>query len=267
MAALLAASLACTFPIRPPALGESEVAVTPTVTALSTSTATPSPLLAVEAPTDTPTTTATLTPTPTLGPPTTTTTMNANCRSGPGLFYDVVRVLLAGTTEGIVGKEAPGSWWVVQHGTRCWVSAITGTAAGDLSRVPVIPGPPTPTLRIFLPPPRTIVLPPLVSGANVTADPTTCMPCPCRATWHGSITGTGPLTASYVWEYKRDSGSWQEAPTHWSLAFSGAGTLNTVDTSLEVLSGGSFTETVRLHVTAPNSVYSNEVMVTINCTP
>jgi hypothetical protein len=209
-----------------------------------------------------------------------TTNVNANCRSGPGTVYDVVRGLPAGTTEDIIGKDASGTWWVVQDGVRCWVSATTGTAAGDLSAVPVIPAPPTPTrtataapsatptVGIIFIPSTIIILPPLnlVSGATVTADQTSYLgPCPYTATWHGTITATGPLTASYVWEEVYHDGTWRQVGSSGSLTFSGAGTMNTADYWIQA----PFSQAVRmrLHVTAPNSLYSTVVMVTINCRP
>ncbi len=289
VAVLAAAVLACDFPLRPPGGPEIEMKETPTATSAPADTPTPSPAPPTEAPTDTPT--ATLTPTSTLGPPVFTTTTNANCRAGPGMVYDIVRVVLAGTTEPIVGKDVTGTWWVVQGGARCWISNITGMASGDLSGVPVIPAPPTPTpsptatptitptptMRIiipltpFIPIPRTpfIPLPPIphVSSAAVTVDRTTCMPCRCRATWSGSITATGALTANYVWETRLDAGPWTETALSGSLTFSDARTLSTVSYWQEVPAGTSgSTITARLHVTSPNSVYSNEVSVRF-CAP
>lgn len=234
---------------------------------------TPTPLPPSETPPDTPT----ITLTGTLGPPTFTTSVNANCRTGPRLMYEVVRVVMAGTSEGIMGRDAGSTWWVIQGEASCWISNVTGTASGDLSGVPVIPAPPTPTptrtptatttptptVFILLPPIiRTIWIPPipLVSSAAVTVDRTTCMPCPCRATWSGVVSATGPLTAEYIWQTKTGSGPWRDTGQFGSLIFPGAETLSAVDFGQESPGYGE-TVSARLHVTAPNSVYSNEVSV------
>lgn len=274
---LAAAVLSCSFPTRPAGTTEPQVPVSPTPTIGSAETSTPTPLPPSETPADTPT--ATITPTATLGPPTFTTSVNANCRTGPGLMYEVVRVVMAGTSEGIMGRDAASTWWVIQGEASCWISNVTGTASGDLSGVPVIPAPPTPTptrtptatatptptVFILLPPIiRTIWIPPipLVSSAAVTVDRTTCMPCPCRATWSGVVSATGPLTAEYVWQTRTGSGPWGDTGLFGSLIFPGAGALSTLSFYLQYpYRPVGETVSARLHVTAPNSVYSNEVSV------
>ncbi len=277
---LLVAVLGCSLPVRPPATGQPEAAASPTATIAPADTATPTALPPSETPTETPT--PTITPTATLGAPIFTTSVNANCRTGPGLVYDVVRVVMAGTSEPIVGRDAASTWWVIAGGARCWISNVTGTASGDLSGVPVIPAPPTPTptrtptptitptptVSIIIPRTiiiRTIVLPPLVSAANVTVDRPSCMPCPCRATWSGTITATGPLTANYEWQYYH-GGVWRDTSMTGSLTFSGAGTLTTLPYGMGMSGGSGYTTAARLHVTSPNDVYSNEVSVRF-CAP
>lgn len=277
---LLAVSLSCNLPMPSNATTATPTGETPNPTVvfppLVETTVSPSPLPPTETVMDTPT--ATITATATLGIPLFTATTNANCRSGPGLNYDVLRVLPAGTSEPIVGKDSTGTWWVIQNGVRCWVNYTTGTASGDLSRVAVLPAPPTPTFiptatqtmtptvtptpttRILMPTSiiRTIIIPPMVSSASVTAD-APCAPCPCWVYWHGTITTTGALTAHYQWEVKFYDGTWS-TPSVGALVFSGAGTQNTFDWGAKAPAGTVVT--ARLHVTSPNEVYSNEVTVT-----
>lgn len=273
-AVLAIAVLSCRLPTRPPGTAEFRVAASPTPTVAPAWASTPTPAPPGETPTVTPT--GTVTPTVTLGPPTFTTSVNANCRSGPGLVYDVVRVVMAGTSEPIVGRDAASTWWVIQGGARCWVSSITGTTSGDLSGVPVLPAPPTPTpihtatptitltptLAFGWRPPLTIIPPPIpqVSSASITVSSTTCV-MPCVLTFSGTITATGPLTANYEWQSKFGSGSWSTiaVPVE-PLIFSGPGTLNVPDFPKDIF-GLAGTRTYRLHVTSPNSVYSNEVEV------
>ncbi len=82
-----------------------------------------------------------------------TPTRNANCRSGPATNFATVGVLPAGQPVNIVGKLQDGTWLVVAPANlpQCWVSSGLGQASGDLSGVPVLVSPPTPTpaLPIF----------------------------------------------------------------------------------------------------------------------
>jgi len=241
---------------------------------------TPAPPEARPAEAETPTWTASPTATATAFAPRFTATVNANCRGGPGTVYGIVGNLPSGTTVAITGKDVTGTWWYVAHEVFCWVSSTTGVAGGDLASLPVIPSPPTPSATYTPTPTRTatpgviinprigtIVIPRLavVSGASVSASPTSYEgPCPFTVTWHGAITATGALTATYVWEIGYLDGTWTPV-TSTSLTFSGAGTMNTVDQGIRA----SFSQLgkFRLHVTAPNSLYSNEVSVTIQCVP
>lgn len=88
------------------------------------------------------------TPTP-AGPPLATFTQNANCRSGPGTIYDLLRVFFQGESAQVEGRSAgaPRWWWLRMPGSsrHCWASEVTVQLdrAGD--GVPVIEAPPTPT--------------------------------------------------------------------------------------------------------------------------
>lgn len=276
LTACLLASLACSFPTRPEAPAETPAEEMPMVEAGGTPTAPPA---LAETATPAPPATATITPSPTLGPPVFTAAVNANCRTGPGLVYGVVRVLSAGSTSSIVGRNAASTWWVVTDGPQCWVSGSTGAPSGDLSGVPVIADPPTPTPThtatptatptvglIILPPRTLIVLPPLVAGSNVTADRTSYRgACPYRATWSGTITTTGPLTVEYIWQNSHNSGPWSDSTWGGTLVFASGGTQPVLDfwteTPIDV------TLAARVRVTSPGSLYSNGVTVTIDCTP
>lgn len=72
--------------------------------------------------------------------------VGANCRTGPGTPYDKVTSFAAGSYLTLVGHNADNSWWYVLIGsTNCWISASTGHTTGDLSSLPLIAAPPTPT--------------------------------------------------------------------------------------------------------------------------
>jgi hypothetical protein len=190
--------------------------------------------------------------------------VNANCRTGPGTVYDVVRFLLPGATEEIVGKDISETWWVLEDGVRCWISTVTGTVSGDTAGVPVIPAPPTPTAVATSTYTPTPVL--LVSSVSVTADATSYTgACPWRAYWHATASATGALTASWIWETSYNGTDWAETAWFGTVTFPGPGSQTVPDFWFQAV-----VDTViyaRVHITSPNSVYSNAVGVTINCTP
>ena len=109
--------------------------------------------------TATPSPTPTVTPSPTLGPPHAIALQNSNCRAGPGSIYDVLDYLLEGQESPIHGRDAGTTWWVVARpggGGDCWIANYLTDERGDLSGVPVVPAPPTPTPADTTPPAATI---------------------------------------------------------------------------------------------------------------
>lgn len=72
--------------------------------------------------------------------------VGANCRKGPGTNYDKVTSFAAGTYVIIVGHNTDNTWWLLLAGaTNCWISATTGHTTGNLSNIPLVEAPPTPT--------------------------------------------------------------------------------------------------------------------------
>lgn len=98
---------------------------------------------------------ATPTPAPTLGPPYAIASVNSNCRGGPLTLYDVLGYLIAGDRTRIRGRDQASNWWVVDQmdgsGT-CWVANNLTEEEGDLSQVPIVLAPPTPTPEDSTPP-------------------------------------------------------------------------------------------------------------------
>lgn len=93
---------------------------------------------------------ATSTPTPsaTLGPPFAIALVDSNCRGGPNTNFDILGYLLAGDRTRIRGRDSLTNWWVVDQmdGTgTCWVANNLTQEEGDLTQVPVVQAPPTPT--------------------------------------------------------------------------------------------------------------------------
>lgn len=72
-----------------------------------------------------------------------------NCRSGPGLDYEKIGSLRAGTTAQVYGTNDQRSWWMIQNPNNqyeyCWVWDQTTTIEGDPYRIPYQPAPELPT--------------------------------------------------------------------------------------------------------------------------
>lgn len=269
--------LACGFPALTESTNEAQAPQVEVEAQSATATPAPPGVL----PTDTATPTSTAAPTATYFAPQFTSNVNANCRSGPGTVYDIIGSLPNGTTVPIIGKDSTGTWWYVAHVPACWVSSTTGTAEGDLASVPVLPSPPTPTPTytpmptytstpgiIIRPPITTWVVPfiPVVTSVNVTTDtPSYSGACPHRFYWHATASATGALTANWIWETSYDGVDWAETAWHGSITFSGAGSQTVPDYWFETSSDREIY--ARVHITAPGSLYSSGVGITINCTP
>jgi hypothetical protein len=101
-------------------------------------------------PTDTPPPTPTSTPTPTEEPVdfTVTAEANSNCRTGPNTVFDQYGFLLLGETATAQARLADNSWLVVQlvdKSLPCWIAESLLDYSFDLSLLPVMASPPTPT--------------------------------------------------------------------------------------------------------------------------
>jgi hypothetical protein len=126
-------------------------------TILFTETPTTAPTETVEptSPIATSTTAPTAVPTetqpPTSSVPTFTASQAIFCRSGPSTIYNELRTMENGMTRPILGKsispvDGTSVWYLVEiGGVQCYVSSGFGTVNGDVSSVPTIPAPPTPT--------------------------------------------------------------------------------------------------------------------------
>jgi hypothetical protein len=102
-------------------------------------------------PARTPTPVVQLTPTseavstPTI--PLVTTTTDLNIRSGPGMAYPVVGLMLAGQTARVTGQSADEEWWQIEFlgvaEQRGWISAKYTTPQNAID-VPIVQAPPPP---------------------------------------------------------------------------------------------------------------------------
>jgi hypothetical protein len=124
-------------------------AVAQTLTAVITDTPVPTLTPIPPTPTFSPSLTITRTLTPTPNYPRVTLGADTNCRSGPGLAYEIVGVVPAGTTAEIVGQDEDHGNWIIRlpsnPATLCWIWRGSATAAAGAYPVPVFTPPPTPT--------------------------------------------------------------------------------------------------------------------------
>lgn len=77
-----------------------------------------------------------------------TTKVGANVRGGPGTNYPTVGALEQGASAPVVGRNAGGTWFVIEFsrgfGGEGWISGQVVDFAGDLDDLPVIAAPPPP---------------------------------------------------------------------------------------------------------------------------
>ncbi len=102
------------------------------------------------APTNTPEPTFTPAPAFTVTPSKVTITVSAdtNCRSGPGVEYDIVGALTIGQQAEVVGKSSTANYWVIDNplgaGT-CWLWGEHANLIGDAAGLQEVAAPPTVT--------------------------------------------------------------------------------------------------------------------------
>jgi hypothetical protein len=120
-----------------------DLALTVTAQALLLQTGTAAPV-----PSGTPALTSTPTLTATPGVPTVTVSQDTNCRTGPGVQFDLVSALLIGQSAEIVGRNTASNYWIIKtpggSGT-CWLWGQYATVSGNIAALPEIASPPTPT--------------------------------------------------------------------------------------------------------------------------
>ncbi|NOY99866.1 MAG: hypothetical protein GXP40_11825 [Chloroflexi bacterium] len=147
---LLLASLACNLGVSaptPPQSGE-QVATSVALTLQAQGNQPPAagepPPATTSVPSITPTPTITLTPTPSI--PMVSVSVDTNCRTGPGKIFDYVTALLVGEKAEVIGKNTPSNYWVIKKGgATCWLWGKYATVEGNVSAIPEMPSPPTPT--------------------------------------------------------------------------------------------------------------------------
>ncbi len=75
-------------------------------------------------------------------------TTNTNCRTGPGVVYDLLGGLNIGQTAEVVGKSSSTGYWIIKlpgSNTICWLFPQHATVSGNTANLPEYPVPATPT--------------------------------------------------------------------------------------------------------------------------
>jgi uncharacterized protein YgiM (DUF1202 family) len=116
-----------------------------------------------DSPTAEPTTTETpemageveVTPPPqfTLSGPSVQVSIDTNCRSGPGVAYNIIGALMVGEEATVAGKDPSGSYWYIENPDQeeafCWIWGKYATTSGNASLVPVYTPGPTPSPEVL----------------------------------------------------------------------------------------------------------------------
>lgn len=223
-------------PVTPALDSASPAVTTPTVIPIET-------LLTFAVPTVTPT----LTPTLVLALP---KTGPVNCRSGPGISYNVVSELQVGRQAELVGKSADLAWWYVKNpndpSTLCWLAADFIVTEGNVDALAVV-GPPAI----------------MVTAVSVSIDPpvmnVACNAFPRLVTVNVRITTNGPATVLWRWE----EASTGDVSAQQNILFDEGGTRSTQDL-YQVKSARDYRLIVR--TLQPNEVTGEATFKAI-CTP
>ena len=107
----------------------------------------------------TPSFTPTQTPSLTPAVPMVTVSADTNCRTGPTTAYGLLGVMKVGEKAEVVGRSTLTETMIIKLPSdvaiTCWLWAHNATVTGDISGLPVIPVPPTPTPKFTATPPIT----------------------------------------------------------------------------------------------------------------
>jgi hypothetical protein len=194
-----------------------------------------------------PTITPTVTPTLVLALP---KTAPVNCRSGPGISYNVVSELPVGRQAEIVGKSADFAWWFVKNpsdpSTFCWLAADFIVTEGNVEALAVVS-------------PPAIVVTAVVVSVDPPVMNVACNAFPRLVTINVRITTNGPATVLWRWE-EINTG---DISTEKNILFDQGGT-RTAEDLYQVKGARDYRLVVR--TLAPNEV-TGETTFKAVCTP
>jgi uncharacterized protein YraI len=229
---------------------------TSTPTVEITNTATPEPATATPEVTTAPLVMATELPTQTQAAstgnyayPVIHSTVNTNCRSGPGIQYDVVGALMPDQKSEVHGISRAGGYWYILNPNKtpkyCWVWSDTTVVDGNINYLPYIEIPATP-----------IAVMPHV-GVSVSVSPETAG-CGNTFTFSAVITSSEATTITYEWI--REDGT---TTTPATVVFADDGT-QTVTKSY--LFKSAMTGWAYMRILSPVTMKSNRAAFTVTCT-
>jgi hypothetical protein len=187
------------------------VHVIPDVTPTASSTPTP---VVTSTPTETPTPVPTVTATMTSCVPSVVAEENVNCRQGPGLFYEVLGVLMESELALAEGRNEDSTWWWIFNpdgAGHCWVSDASVMAYCGVESLPVIAAPPTPTYTPTAVP-EDNTAPPAPSQVSPIGGPT--LPCASQAIldWNAVTDPSGIDEYRVQVEQEITIDNWQSIP-------------------------------------------------------
>ncbi len=145
--ALLVAILACNLPVGQGPAQPPDLAGTITAQAMLLMQSSTPPYTATPPFTEVPSLSPTQSLTPTLAIPQVSVTDATNCRTGPGIEFDLLWTMQPGQNVEIVGKDTADDYWVIKmpKGGTCWLWGQFAVASGDIAALTEVPPPPTPT--------------------------------------------------------------------------------------------------------------------------
>jgi len=165
------------------------------------------------APTATVTNTFTPVPTPTNTPvilDLTVTKELVNCRSGPGVVFELINELSEGQTARVVGRDESSTWWYIRDpgnpGGFCWLSADVTELTGDGKQLPIAQSFVANVINLDL----------IVEPNRMVVN---CFQFPQTFFFKAEVTADGPVIAQWQWESNIDG-----IIETGSLAFEQAGT-------------------------------------------
>jgi uncharacterized protein YraI len=205
-------------------------------------------------PTAAPTATLLPTPLPTSTPTAAPVKVNlrvtgelVNCRSGPGIVYDLINELSAGQSVRVAGRDDASTWWYVHDPGNpngfCWVSANVTQIEGEAEKLPVVQAP--------------LVT---VTNAALRAEPdrivVDCDQFPQTIFLEAEITTNGPTFVTWKWEASTGVSSEQTI-----LVFEGAG-MQVINDYYQI--GAPNDYWIKLHILEPNEIV-RQVNVPVSC--
>lgn len=161
IALILLITLACNVPGTAPSLSVDDQAATAIAATLQagnengadvpiTATASSTPTPTTAAATSTATTGPTATITPTYSVPMLTLLEQTNCRTGPGLNYEIQFAVVKGARREIIGYYPQENYWLIKMAEsrtgECWIWGEYAEVSGSYWVVPSVTPPPTATL-------------------------------------------------------------------------------------------------------------------------